>query len=180
MEQMIAGLTSHNMALKASNQKFISMQQAIETRILQNKTEWETKVDALEDHLSCEQVEKEAGFMKMKELERLLKLTAERIVIKHEARIVQMEQMIAGLVEKEAGFIKIKELEKLVSDTEQHEADIKLLILKQIELQELALMTDEDKAKIEREQKKAKEEAKEGAGRGEEAKEMKKKICTSL
>ncbi|XP_069378851.1 calponin homology domain-containing protein DDB_G0272472-like [Paralichthys olivaceus] len=121
-DQMIASLTSQNMALEASNQKLISMQQAIETRILQNKTEWETKVDALEDHLSCEQAEKEAG------------------------------------------FIKIKELEKLVRDTEQmwaakHEADIKMLILKQIKLQELALMTDKDKAKIVKEQKKAKKEA---------------------
>ncbi|XP_069386654.1 uncharacterized protein [Paralichthys olivaceus] len=119
---MIASLTSQNMALEASNQKLISMQQAIETRILQNKTEWEMKVDVLEDHLSCEQAEKEAG------------------------------------------FIKIKELEKLVIDTEQmwaakHEADIKMLILKQIKLQELALMTDKDKAKIEKEQKKAKKEA---------------------
>ncbi|XP_069373302.1 flagellar attachment zone protein 1-like isoform X2 [Paralichthys olivaceus] len=121
-DQMIASLTSQNMALEASNQKLICMQQAIETRILQNKTEWETKVDALEDHLSCEQAEKEAG------------------------------------------FLKIKELEKLVSDTEQmwaakHEADIKMLILKQIKLQELALMTDKDKAKREKEQKKAKKEA---------------------
>ncbi|XP_069373300.1 flagellar attachment zone protein 1-like isoform X2 [Paralichthys olivaceus] len=121
-DQMIASLTSQNMALEAINQKLICMQQAIETRILQNKTEWETKVDALEDHLSCEQAEKEAG------------------------------------------FLKIKELEKLVSDTEQmwaakHEADIKMLILKQIKLQELALMTDKDKAKREKEQKKAKKEA---------------------
>ncbi|XP_069382406.1 flagellar attachment zone protein 1-like [Paralichthys olivaceus] len=121
-DQMIASLTCQNMALEASNQKLISMQQAIETRILQNNTEWETKVDALEDRLSCEQMEKEAG------------------------------------------FTKIKELEKLVSDTEQmwaakYEADIKMLILKQIKLQELALMTDKDKAKKEKEQKKAKKEA---------------------
>ncbi|XP_069385011.1 uncharacterized protein [Paralichthys olivaceus] len=119
------------MALEASNQRLISVQQAIEARILQNKTEWETKVNTLEDHLSSEQAEKEAGFR------------------------------------------KIKELEKLVSNTEQmwaakHEADIKLLILKQIKLQELALMTDKDKAKIQKEQKKAKKEAK-GAAREEEA-----------
>ncbi|XP_069385012.1 uncharacterized protein [Paralichthys olivaceus] len=110
------------MALEASNQRLISVQQTIEARILRNKTEWETKVNTLEDHLSSQQAEKEAG------------------------------------------FTKIKELEKLVSNTEQmwaakHEADIKLLILKQIKLQELALMTDKDKARIQEEQKKAKKEA---------------------
>ncbi|XP_069384662.1 trichohyalin-like [Paralichthys olivaceus] len=122
-DQVINSLTSQNMALEASNQRLISVQQVIEARILQNKTEWETKVNTLEDHLSSEQAEKEAGFR------------------------------------------KIKELEKLVSNTEQmwaakHEADIKLLILKQIKLQELALMTDKDKAKIQKEQKKAKKEEK--------------------
>ncbi|XP_069366709.1 flagellar attachment zone protein 1-like [Paralichthys olivaceus] len=121
-DQMIASLTSQNIALEASNRKLISMQQATETRILQKKTEWETKVHALEDHLSCEQVEKEAG------------------------------------------LIKIKALERLVSDTEQmwaakYEADIKMLILKQIKLQELALMSDKDKATKVKEQKKAKKEA---------------------
>ncbi|XP_069366696.1 calponin homology domain-containing protein DDB_G0272472-like [Paralichthys olivaceus] len=121
-DQMIASLTSQNKALEASNRELIAMQQATETRVLQNKTEWETKVHALEDHLSCEQVEKEAG------------------------------------------LIKIKELERLVSDTEQmwaakYEADIKMLILKQIKLQELALMSDKDKATKVKEQKKAKKEA---------------------
>ncbi|XP_069366707.1 flagellar attachment zone protein 1-like [Paralichthys olivaceus] len=135
MDQMIASLTSQNIALEASNRKLISMQQATETRILQNKTEWETKVDALEDHLSCEQVEKEAG------------------------------------------LVKIKELERLVSDTEQmwaakHEADIKMLILKQIKLQELALMSDKDKATKVKEQKKAKKEAEKR--RKKELKEKKK------
>ncbi|XP_069366705.1 flagellar attachment zone protein 1-like isoform X2 [Paralichthys olivaceus] len=135
MDQMIASLTSQNKALEASNRKLISMQQATETRILQNKTEWETKVDALEDHLSCEQVEKEAG------------------------------------------LVKIKELERLVSDTEQmwaakHEADIKMLILKQIKLQELALMSDKDKATKVKEQKKAKKEAEKR--RKKELKEKKK------
>ncbi|XP_069366984.1 flagellar attachment zone protein 1-like [Paralichthys olivaceus] len=134
-DQMIASLTSQNIALEARNQKLISIQQATETRILQNKTEWETKVHALEDHLSCEQVEKEAG------------------------------------------LVKIKELERLVSDTEQmwaakYEADIKMLILKQIKLQELALMSDKDKATKVKEQKKAKKEAEKR--RKKELKEKKK------
>ncbi|XP_069366939.1 flagellar attachment zone protein 1-like [Paralichthys olivaceus] len=135
MDQMIASLTSQNIALEARNQKLISMQQATEIRILQNKNEWETKVHALEDHLSCEQVEKEAG------------------------------------------LVKIKELERLVSDTEQmwaakYEADIKMLILKQIKLQELALMSDKDKATKVKEQKKAKKEAEKR--RKKELKEKKK------
>ncbi|XP_069366940.1 DNA ligase 1-like [Paralichthys olivaceus] len=135
MDQMIASLTSQNIALEARNQKLISMQQATEIRVLQNKNEWETKVHALEDHLSCEQVEKEAG------------------------------------------LVKIKELERLVSDTEQmwaakYEADIKMLILKQIKLQELALMSDKDKATKVKEQKKAKKEAEKR--RKKELKEKKK------
>ncbi|XP_069392056.1 calponin homology domain-containing protein DDB_G0272472-like [Paralichthys olivaceus] len=210
-DQLINSLTSQNRALEASNKKLLSMQQAMEARILQNKNEWETKVNTLEDHLSCERVEKEAGSNRIKELERQLKVTEEKWVTKHEARIVYTDQVINSLTsqnmaleannqrliamqqaiearilqnktewekkvntledhlsseqaEKEAGFTKIKELEKLVSNTEQmwaakHEADIKLLILKQIKLQELALMTDKDKARIQKEQKKAKKEA---------------------
>ncbi|XP_069384689.1 myosin heavy chain, cardiac muscle isoform-like [Paralichthys olivaceus] len=210
-DQLINSLTSQNKALEASNKKLLSMQQAMEARILQNKTEWETKVNTLEDHLSSERVEKEPGSNRIKELERQLQVTEEKWVTKHEARIVYTDQVINSLssqnmaleasnqrlisvqqtiearilqnktewetkvntledhlsseqAEKEAGFTKIKELEKLVSNTEQmwaakHEADIKLLILKQIKLQELALMTDKDKARIQEEQKKAKKEA---------------------
>ncbi|XP_069392054.1 calponin homology domain-containing protein DDB_G0272472-like [Paralichthys olivaceus] len=210
-DQLINSLTSQNRALEASNKKLLSMQQAMEARILQNKNEWETKVNTLEDHLSWERVEKEAGSNRIKELERQLKVTEEKWVTKHEARIVFTDQVINSLTsqnmaleasnkkllsmqqaiearilqnktewekkvntledhlsseqaEKEDGFTKIKELEKLVSNTEQmwaakHEADIKLLILKQIKLQELALMTDKDKARIQKEQKKAKKEA---------------------
>ncbi|XP_069377703.1 uncharacterized protein [Paralichthys olivaceus] len=98
--QMIASVTRKNMALEDNNRELISMLKAIQSKIVQNNTEWETKVNVLEDSLSREQAEKEASSMKIMELEELVEVTEEKWVTKYEAKIIQTAQMIASVTRK--------------------------------------------------------------------------------
>ena len=113
------------------------------------------KLNTLEDQLGSEKVEKETCLQRIKELGSLVETS--------DLKVNTLEdQLRSEKVEKETCLRRTKELESLVEATEKKwlnvqedsqqkaqkmEEDIKSLIVKSIKLQELALMSDSDKAR---------------------------------
>ncbi|KAF0032550.1 hypothetical protein F2P81_014840 [Scophthalmus maximus] len=127
-------------SLKSSVQEQEAEAQTVKSRILQRKTECQNKITTLEESLTLEQ---EASRHRMEELQKHLRDTEEKFLTKQ-----QYSRNIVTRMEEE----------------------IKLLTLKNQELQEFAFMSDKDKARMKKEEKKAKKEAEE-----KEKKEWKEK-----
>ncbi|XP_053295623.1 golgin subfamily A member 6-like protein 24 [Pleuronectes platessa] len=100
---------------------------AMQTRIHQLESDSDLKVNTLEDQLRSEQVEKETCLQRTKELESLVETTEKKWLNMQEDSPQKVQKM---------------------------EEDIKLLIVKSIKLQELALMSDSDKARKSEEERK--------------------------
>ncbi|CAB1460015.1 unnamed protein product [Pleuronectes platessa] len=93
---------------------------AMQTQIHQLESDSDLKVNSLEDQLRSEQVEKETCLQRTKELESLVEATEKK-------------------------WLKVQEDSE--HKVQKMEEDIKFLIVKSIKLQELALMSDRDKAR---------------------------------
>ena len=90
-DQVIGRVTCEKMALDERNKELT----ATVTKVLQKETECQSEINALKDNLRREQVKKEAGFDRIKELERLVKAKKENWVSKHDSINLQKDQMIA-------------------------------------------------------------------------------------
>ncbi|CAB1430361.1 unnamed protein product [Pleuronectes platessa] len=83
-DQVIASVTSRNMALEDGSRELMAKLLAMENEILQSKTEWQTKVNDLEDSLRHGQAEMEASFKIIKKLEKRVKDTKDIWTTKQE------------------------------------------------------------------------------------------------
>ncbi|XP_035522724.1 protein Spindly-like [Morone saxatilis] len=118
----INSLRHEMMALVERN---LATLRAIETEFQESETEWQTKHEALEDCLGRELAAKQESFRKTQELQ-------------EHGRVLEE----SWLAKEEEWLSKASKLEE----------DIKLLIVQNIELQELALKTDKEKAKMKKEE----------------------------
>ncbi|KAF0021931.1 stress response protein nst1-like isoform X2 [Scophthalmus maximus] len=119
--------------------------QRVEAKIRQSHIMRQATVTALEESLTAQ---RDASAKKMEELQQRLTETNEKLVIKQQASIAQVTRM---------------------------EEEIRLLIQKNQELQELALMSDKDKARIQKEEEKSKKEAEKRLKNERRAKEEREK-----
>ncbi|XP_047196550.1 stress response protein NST1-like [Hippoglossus stenolepis] len=149
----------------------------MQTQIHQLKSGWDLKVNTLEDQLRREQVEQETCLQQIKELKSVVKATEKKwlnlqedvhrnveLMEKLTAMPTQIHQSDTDWDVRVNNLVKATEktLLKLQEDSqiksEKMDEDIKFLIVKSIKLQELALMSDSDKARRRRDERKAQKE----------------------
>ncbi|KAF0042630.1 hypothetical protein F2P81_006162 [Scophthalmus maximus] len=153
--------------------------QRVEAKIRQSHIMRQATVTALEESLTAQ---RDASAKKMEELQQRLTETNEKLVIKQQASIAQVTRM-----EEEIRLLIQKNQELQVSVTAAHfDLNANLLACVKVDsdcrnlrrplpFQELALMSDKDKARIQKEEEKSKKEAEKRLKNERRAKEEREK-----
>ncbi|XP_026225578.1 golgin subfamily A member 6-like protein 1 [Anabas testudineus] len=132
-DELIVMARNEMMALMEKHLETLTELRTTEEQNLQKERQWQNIYESLEDDLRSERAEKEVSLKKTEELQK------------------QSREAEEKWLDKEQGWIH---------KTNKVEDEIQLLIQQNIKLQELALKSDKEKAKMKKEEKKEKKEMK--------------------